>query len=290
MSGFLTSVTEWFNAPNGLQPGGTPSRKTVRLERLVPTGKAGGASLGRPDSQATVSSASDWRVRISLPPDANFAWQRNNGGMMSFLKGLVPQGAQTTQLDGVPTTTFATDFDGVVFPYTPQMTVTHNARYGEVPLTHSNYKNYFYEGSDVSAINIQGVFTCQNPDEARYVMCCLQFLRACTKMHYGLNDPLAGTPPQIVRLSGYGGHYLAGSLSCVITSVSHTMPDNVDYVKYTLGAGTSLNSGWFPTESTITVVLQPIYSRSRQASDIPLEKFLAGDLIARNGDKAGGII
>lgn len=288
-NGTLSSLSEWWNAPAGLSAGGTPSRKTARLERIVPSGKAGADSLGRPETTSVLPTAKDWRVRITLPPNAKFAWKQNGGGLMGFLKELVPQESQVRDDKGAVQNPFSNDFDGVVFPYTPTMTVTHNARYGETALTHSNYKNYFYEGSDVAAINISGVFTCQNPDEARYVISCLQFLRGCTKMHYGLTDRMAGTPPQIVRLSGYGDHYLAGSLSCVITQVGHTMPDNVDYIKYNLGtAGNS--QGWFPTESTITVMLQPIYSRARQASDIPLEKFLQGDLIAKNSDKSGGMI
>jgi hypothetical protein len=288
-NGTLSSISEWWNAPAGVGPGGTPTRKTVRLERIVPSGKSGGQSLGRADSSAILPSAKDWRVRITLPPNAKFAWKQNGGGLMGFLKELVPQESQNGADFVGPQLPFDKGFDGVVFPYTPTMTVTHNARYGETALTHSNYKNYFYEGSDVAAINIAGVFTCQNPDEARYVISCLQFLRGCTKMHYGLTDRMAGTPPQIVRLSGYGDHYLAGSLSCVVTQVSHTMPDSVDYIKYGLG-GAGNSEGWFPTESTMTVTLQPIYSRARQASDIPLEKFLQGDLIAKNDSKAGGMI
>jgi hypothetical protein len=74
---------------------------------------------------------------------------------------------------------------GVVFPYTPSITVNHRARYGVTPLTHANYASYFYEGSEVSSININAEFTVQNIEEGQYLAAVIQFFRTMTKMFYG---------------------------------------------------------------------------------------------------------
>jgi hypothetical protein len=245
--------------------------------RPIPSGRVDltrvGAGYNRTlgDVGTLLPPSKDWRVRITLPPQSSFSYRSSAfAGLPAELEG-----------DGYGS-------DGVVFPYIPTMTVTHNARYTEQALTHSNFKNYFYEGSDVGAISLSGVFTCQNDNEARYLMGCLQFLRACTKMRFG-DDPDAGQPPTLVRLQGYGDDYLAGSLSCIVTQVSHTMPDDVDYIKYE-----RVNtSGWMPTSSTLTVALQPIVSRRSQSREMDLDKFARGDYVvkqtSRDGTR-GGII
>lgn len=240
--------------------------------RPIPSGRVdltrSGAGYNRPlgDVGTSLPPPKDWRVRITLPPQSSFSY-RSSGyyGLAAELRG-----------DGYGS-------DGVVFPYIPIMTVTHNARYTEQALTHSNFKNYFYEGSDVGAISLSGVFTCQNTNEARYLMGCIQFLRACTKMRFGSDDPAAGQPPTLVRLQGYGDDYLAGSLSCIVTQVAHTMPDDVDYVKYEGGN----QIGWMPTSSTLTVALQPIISRKSQSTDMNLDKFVRGEYIIKQNNTQG---
>ena len=220
-----------------------------------------------PDA-STVSSADkkDWRVRIHLPPGQTTLYNQLGAGS--------------------PAAEMMKNADGVIFPYTPQMTVQFNARYSEQSLTHSNYKGYFYEGSDISPINLSGVFTAQNEKEALYVQAAIYFLRTMTKMRFG-SDPKAGTPPQIVRLSGYGDFYMP-DVNCVITSFSHTMPDDCDYIPFKLGD----SLGRIPSISTIQVTLQPVVSRGRQAGQFNLEDFSAGKYIANGGrsSTAGGLI
>jgi hypothetical protein len=239
-----------------LAPGGFNRVKSISLEN-VNVGTRG-AVFGRETRNNKVDPNKDWRVRITLPPESRFAF-RNSSKASGLMYALT---AGTGQLDGV------------IFPYTPNITVTHNARYGEQSLTHSNYKSYFYEGSDVGAISIQGVFTCQNEEEALYIAGAIQFFRACTKMFFGKDDPKAGTPPTLVRLSGYGQHYLP-NINCVITQFSHTMPEDVDYIRYPM-AGTF---GWMPVQSTMTVNLQPIVSRKRQSEAMLLDNFAQGSYL-----------
>lgn len=243
--------------------GGAAARTALEAQRIGATG----SQYRKAPSAETNPPRTDWRVRISLPPESKFAF-RNAGIQDEFGTGTAYGLMAPLLNNGLGT-------DGVVFPYTPQITITHTARYSELGLTHSNYKNFFYEGSEVANIQIQGVFTCQNSDEARYLMACIQFLRACTKMNFGEDDPDAGKPPTLVRLSGYGEHYIPGSLPCVVTSVSHAMPDDVDYIQYRLG----VNYGWMPIQSTLTVNLQPVVSRTKQAGKMLLDDFTKGSYL-----------
>jgi hypothetical protein len=258
-------------------PGGLPKRVDIAMVKLPGNEEVFAAEQALRSQSEKLDANKDWRVRISLPPGSKFAFRNKETGM-----------AWSDFMYPLSDSLGAEEPDGVVFPQTPSITVTHNARYQEQALTHSNYKSYFYEGSDVSAIQIAGVFTCQNPAEAKYVMSCVQFLRACTKMYFGktasgASQP-AGTPPTLVRLSGYGDFYLP-DITCVVTSVAHTMPEDVDYIKF-LDNGE--NYGWMPVLSTLTVTLQPVVSRKRQAEEMSLDKFVNAEYISKGGN--GGLI
>ena len=241
-----------------------------------PGGSSYSSKLSQGSANPAVGSAqdlTDWRVRVSLPP----------GNNKELYNALDPDGGALLKAA-----------DGVLFPYTPAMTVTHNARYNEQALTHSNYKGYFYEGSDVAAISLTGVFTAQNEKEALYIQSCINFLRACTKMRFGPNDPKSGQPPTLVRLSGYGSFYMP-SVSCVVTSFSHTMPEDIDYIPFMVGGRT----GRVPIASTVTLTLQPVVSRQRQSQNFNLADFVAGKYVSggvgnyttqRRDDNPGGIL
>ncbi len=221
----------------------------------------------------------DWRVRIGMQPSTSTLFYNNPNNPIMY-----PLVAT----------------NGLIFPYTPSVTLTHNARYGSSALTHSNYQSYFYEGSDVQAITISGDFTIQNIAEGQYLMAAIQYMRACTKMFFG-GSALAGTPPPMVFLDGYGPAYLP-HVPCVVTSFTHTMPADVDYVDIPVGislqntVGNQIIASNFgartrlPTMSTLTVTLQPVYSRNNIASNFTLEKFNAGALIESSTATRGGFL
>jgi hypothetical protein len=118
--------------------------------------------------------------------------------------------------------------NGVIWPYTPQVSISHVANYNPVQLTHSNYSAQFYNNSDVADIQISGDFTVQNVEEGQYLMAVIYFLRASTKMFFGSGNNV-GNPPPILFLDGYGSHYFP-HVPVVITNFTHTMPNEVDYV------------------------------------------------------------
>ena len=178
---------------------------------------------------------------------------------------------------------------GVVFPYTPTVTVTHTATYTPQKLTHNNYTQYFYDNSEVSPITITGEFTVQNVNEGQYLLATIYFFRSITKMFFG-NDVNAGNPPPIVYLNGYGEYYLP-NVPCVCTSFSHTMPDSVDYMDIPEPGinfnpnftNPVLNSTRLPTTSSITLILQPVYSRVAQSQGFNLSDFARGALVNSTG-------
>jgi len=212
----------------------------------------------------------DWRVKISMPQGSKLFYNDQSNELLHIL-------ART---------------GGVVFPYTPSITVTHTARYQDQSLTHSNYKNYFYDGSDVGPITITGDFTVQNTDDGLYLLAAIQFFRSCTKMFFG-QDSLAGNPPPVVYLDGYGEFYFP-HVTCVVTSFAHTMPADCDYLEFKYipfskyeGDGSvsasATQSARLPTTSQLTVTVQPIFSRQNVHNNMSLDAFSKGTLLRNNG-------
>lgn len=223
-----------------------------------------------------VEAESDWRVRVSCSNYTFYGFADATSG--DPVPGLFAGPLMAPLAPSL----------GVVFPFTPQVTVTHNARYGSAQLTHSNYAAYFYEGSEVAAINISGEFTVQNQAEGQYLIAALYFFRSASKMFFG-SDRLAGNPPPLLFLDGYGSHYLP-HVPCVLTSMTHVMPNDVDYVEFPVNTslmqtvnqvlGTQFNNTTrLPTTSTIQLTLQPVYSRSNVYNNFSLQGFAQGNLL-----------
>jgi hypothetical protein len=149
----------------------------------------------------------DWRVRISLAREADYLYKaKPNPGILYPL----------------------VDTDGVVFPYTPTIQLTYNAKYDTNAPTHSNYTIHAYQGSSVEAISITGEFTAQSIYEANYLLAVIHFFRSATKMFYG-QDANRGVPPPLLYLSGYG-NYQFDHHPMVLQSFTYTLPPDVDYV------------------------------------------------------------
>jgi hypothetical protein len=294
---FNADGTQQTYAGSGVNPGGASSPLDKSGQRLAAAGAQtaasglfGGANTGsvfninfQTADGTTIPTTQDWRVRVSMSPYTAKLFYDNPSNPI-----LYPLGSLTGT-------------SGVVFPYTPSVAITHTARYGNTPLTHSNYNSYFYEGSEVSAITIQADFTVQNVPEGQYLMAVIQFFRACTKMFWG-NEALAGSPPPMVYLDGYGADYLP-HVPCVVTSFTHTMPPDVDYLQIPIGVpinqlpigllgsmGTMGNAVRMPTTSSVSLSLQPVYSRNNIARNFTLEKFASGALIQNGTSTIGGFL
>ena len=201
-------------------------------------------------SNNTISDASDWRVSISIP------------------EILLRQGEVLGPLTSESSTNTSTT-GKMIFPFNPTVLLSHTANYSQVQPTHTNYAYNAYESSQVDAITIAGEFYQENEDDAKYWIACLHFLRTATKMFYGNSEPL-GNPPVVCRLNGYGKHVM-NNIPVVITNFTTDLPVDVDYIQCTINEQVN----YVPTQSTITVTLQPQYAR-RSQSGFNLNEYASG--------------
>jgi hypothetical protein len=150
-------------------------------------------------------------------------------------------------------------FGGILFPYTPQITLEHKADYTSQNPTHSNYTLQFYKTSSVSDITITGKFTVQNDTDALVYLATAHLLGALTKMRWGGigGDSDSGAPPPVCRLDAYGT-FMLKNVPVVISSFKHDLPDDVDF--YTVTSG-PFGMASVPTVATFTVNCKPAYSR-----------------------------
>lgn len=153
----------------------------------------------------------DWRVRLSLAPGATYLYK-------------VGQGAA-----GILNPLQATD--GVIFPYTPAISVSYSAGYDSTDVTHSNYKFFSYKNSNVDNVTITADFTAQDTAEAQYLLAVIHFFRSVTKMFYGKDPgPGPGVPPPLCYLNGLGSFQFDWH-PLVINNFTYTLPTDVDYIR-----------------------------------------------------------
>jgi len=187
------------------------------------------AARSRAQVQATLANQKrqadqgDWRLKLRLAPGARYLYRGEDG-----------QGVGAGILAPLAVT------DGVVFPYTPQVSTNYNARYSETDLPHSNYRGYFYNNSYVDGVNIEAIFTAQDTFEANYLLAVIHFFRSVTKMFYGQDDAYRGAPPPLVFLQGFGTYQFSRH-PCVVTSFRYTLPQDVDYIRADVAPITGLN-------------------------------------------------
>jgi hypothetical protein len=167
-------------------------------------------------AQTNQPASPDWRVRLKLAPQSKYLYNAEQPGILQPLKIT----------------------NGIIFPYTPQISTQYMANYSPYNLTHSNFKGYFYQGSNTGEVKITCPFTAQDTFEANYLLAVIHFFRSATKMFYGATDAFRGAPPPLVFLSGLGD-YQFNNHACVIQSFDYTLPADVDYIR----ADTSNNTG-----------------------------------------------
>lgn len=148
-------------------------------------------------------------------------------------------------------------FGGIIFPFTPTITVENKAEYASQAVMHSNYHQYFYKNSSAGPIKISGKFTVQDQSEGAILLGTIHLLRALTKMRFG-DDPSAGAPPPVCRLDAYGTAMLK-NIPVVVTGWSHELPDSVDYI--TVANQPQVGMSMVPVLSTISIDLNVVYSR-----------------------------
>jgi hypothetical protein len=241
----------------------------------------------------------DWRVRLSLSddPSVNYLYKAPNPGILKPLQAT----------------------SGVIFPYTPNITVNYSANYNPTELVHSNYKVYQYSSSSVDSITITCDFTAQDSYEANYLLAVIHFFRSATKMFYGQDEnPRRGTPPPLCYIYGMGSYQFAGQ-PLAIQQFSYNLPNNVDYIKTSVGdndtssnpaptrlTGTGARAGgtpdrgnfrpiaeqdtvsWVPSKIQLSVTCVPMMSRNAVSNIFSFEEYATGKLLNGIQKRSGG--
>ena len=221
--------------------GGDGTGASTRATRSVVDGKQSAPA------EATWAGPKDMRVYIKVPSD--------------YYANIFSKEVQKSQ--------------GILFPYTPSISYDTQASYGSVNPLHSNYTQYFFKNSAISAIQISGKFTVQNEEEATVWMSVVELSRMLLKMPFG-DDKNSGSAPPVCRLHGYGD-WIFNNIPVAITSFKFDLPDGVDYIaKSQNGYGNTM----VPTVSTLTYGLIPLYSR-KEIRDFGLDKWRKGELTGK---------
>lgn len=253
---------------------------------------------------ANFESFEDWRVRLTLAPDAEYMYRASNPGIMAPLAAT----------------------DGVIFPYTPLISVNYQATYDSSTIVHSNYKIYQYTNSAVDQVTISCDFTAQDTSEANYLLATIHFFRSMTKMFYGQDQyPKPGTPPPLCFLFGLGG-FQFDAHPLVITGFSYNLPNDVDYIRTTttidstnvtkngyfetagngrlptgvlpggVAAGATFdNDGggfsptYVPTKIQLSITAYPIVTRNQISNKFSLTDYATGKLLQGSQRQGGGI-
>jgi len=212
---FTSSPAAVDNANYYAEQAGPPSEGNVDVAGAEAAANAAKIAAGTQLAQQQTAIATqrgqkqngDWRVRLQLAPQSNYLYNDPNPGILQPLRNT----------------------NGVIFPYTPKIDMSYRANYQATDITHSNYKNYFYQSSEVSDISLTAHFTAQSTSDANYVLAVIHFFRTATKMFYG-QDAQRGSPPPMVFLSGYGD-YQFNNHACLIADFGYSLPDDVDYIR-----------------------------------------------------------
>lgn len=213
-------------------------------------------------AQFASTAARDWRVSLSIP-----------SGSYSESKILKP----------------LNEVGKFIFPFTPSITLSHQASYSAMEPVHNNYAFASYENSKLDKINISGEFYCEDSNDAAYWIAAVHFLRSVTKMYFGENTENPGAPPPVLKLNGYGD-FVFNNVPVVVTNFTVEMPKDVDYIPSKFVGNTDIEGasfdvdgvGYVPVKSVINLTLMPVYSRE-QVRNFNLQDFVKGNYIFDKG-------
>ena len=162
-SNLSSAIANGYNSDGGNNIAGA-----IRAINLPAAGEAIGDIMGAISAFTEDTYANDWRVRLSL--------------------------ANWTSFKGSPVLAPLKDAGGLIFPYTPKITMHSGAKYMPVETIHTNYTFYAFKNSEPGSISINAPMYVSDATEGLYWIAMVHYLRSLTKMFSG-NDPKAGNPP-----------------------------------------------------------------------------------------------
>jgi hypothetical protein len=161
---------------------------------------------------------------------------------------------------------------GILFPFQPDISYQQSVNYSPYDLVHTNYNFNAYRNTPSPGIQIQAQFSNATFEEHAYTQGVIHFLRCVTKMFYGIGDgDLAGTPPPVLRLSGFGEFK---STRVILNSWSKQTPSNIDLIEYDAGFGPVA----LPVIQTMMLDLVVQQSPDRQKNNYSTSGLISGNL------------
>lgn len=247
-------------------------------------------SVTSSQSSGILNTQNDWRLRIKSKP-----------GKEIELYG--PANDVSNPLSILHKT------NGILFPYTPNITISKELTYQELQTVHSIQDQYYFVRSPSQKLQIETFFTSQNEWEARYSFAVMHFFKS-HNMYFGdkeSNDK-RGAPPPMLILDGYGD-FMFNSLPIIITSVNIPLTNDVDYVPVsfskdvsfndfnlgidivqdtnstdlgTLKRNSSYNTAWVPTKFNLSLSIIIQNTPYRIKNDFKLSDLKTGKLLGPN--------
>jgi len=155
--------------------------------------------------------------------------------------------------------------NGIIFPYTPEISMNFNVEYENSSILHSNLAINMYKNTPPSTIQLSADFTADTQENAEYMYAVIIFLRAMTKTDFGIKAKergSAGMPPPVLYLNGWGN--LCNNIPVVISSFDTKYDKESQYVyveNYDV---------WLPIKMsfTITLPIQPNLEKYKNQFDL----------------------
>lgn len=142
---------------------------------------------------------------------------------------------------------YLTETGGIVFPYTPRISVQRTVNYQRTDVLQHNYTMFSYAGTPSKVLSVSGKFTATSPAEALYLLAVLCALSAWTKSETGaiaeqyrkedldlgrakagMMRGIPGMPPPPLYFSAYG-QMMEYETPVLLTDVSYTFEDDIQY-------------------------------------------------------------
>jgi hypothetical protein len=214
------------------------------------------------------------------------------------LAALNPAGIYTNGGSSVasPLMAILAETNGMLFPYTPSITVNQSIDYQNIALVHSNTDYQAYTRTQSVKISINGKFSVQNQREGVYALAAIHFLRTVSKSYFGETDAKAGKaglPPPVLVFSGYG-NFMFNNLRVILTSHSLVFDESMDTVPISIQAPTlalksvqtSTVSGIvrLPAMFTLSCELLVIQTPTRMRTTFSFADFASGKLMTGQND------
>lgn len=174
----------------------------IRSIDLPAAGEAVGDIISAVGAFGGDANANDWRVRLSLANWSSF----KTSPVLAPLK----------------------DAGGLIFPYTPTITMKSSSNYTPIPTVHTNFLFNAFKNSDPGEITIKAPMYVEDPTQGLYWIAMVHYLRSLTKMFSGV-DAKAGNPPPVIMLNGYG-NYVFKNVPVVVKSMSVSLDEKTDYI------------------------------------------------------------